>query len=107
MESEKLRKSSSSSKDSKDSKDETYCGVCQTTISDSTRHYASLQHAIKRNMRHEEKTLQKGLKKVSMKRRAYKDAMRKANLFNAEASDDSDEESERRSERSLGFLNLK
>ena len=80
---------------------ETFCLVCQATFSDSSLHYASLQHTIKVNMRHEEKTLEEGLKKVSKKRRAYKEAMKRASLFGVMDSEDSAEERDTRRDNRL------
>ena len=72
--------------------EKSFCEVCQIHFTDSSRHYASLQHTIKRNMRHEERKLQKGLAKVSEKRKAYHEAMKNARMVSDLESEDSDSE---------------
>ena len=78
------------------SENRNYCCFCRIFFSDSRRHYASLQHSIMRNMRDEERTTKKGLKKVSRIRRAYKEAIKKARLGENMSSDESHDEKFRR-----------
>ena len=84
---------------SDDSSQSNFCEVCQVPFSDSSRHYASLQHTIKRNMRREARLMEKSSKKVSRKRRDYQDALKRARQRRRVESDDSNDEQRESADR--------